>query len=135
MSAAESEPMNLLALDPVDEFSPWQARNWARVCLTVRRLPAGLVDDVVLAVSELVTNSMRYVGGRVMVGLTVGPDDVELLVQDNGVLPFGRNGSDEGGRGLAIVAELAETAVCEQGATNKRITCTFPLKSEELAHV
>lgn len=128
MSAAHTEPMNLLALDPTGDRSPWQARNWARVCLVVRRLPAGLVDDVVLAVSELVTNSAKYVGGRVMVGLTVNPTEVELLVQDAGVLPLFPNRDDEGGRGLVIVAALAESVTCEQGAKAKRITARFPRK-------
>jgi len=127
--------MGLLALDPVDDRSPGHARRWVRAELVVRHLPAGLVEDAVLVVSELVTNSARYVGGRVVVGLQVRETDLQLLVQDAGVLPlFPAAGDGEHGRGLPIVAALTASAVCEQGPTGKRVTCTFLLPSKELAH-
>ncbi|HEV2640118.1 MAG TPA: hypothetical protein VGX23_33600 [Actinocrinis sp.] len=69
MSAPTIEPASLFSLDPAGDLAPGHARRWLRAELVVRAMPAGLVEDVVLVVSELVTNSAKYVGGRVVVGL------------------------------------------------------------------
>ncbi len=81
------------------------------------RLPA-LVDTVVLAVSELVTNAVRY--GRPPVGLVLQRDrqEVHLDVHDGSPRepagPRGTSVTAESGRGMDIVQALAEQVDCEQ---------------------
>jgi len=87
-----------------------QARAW--VCAALDGCPPGLVDDAALAVSELVTNALRYsrsgAGGQVMVCLDAGPDGVCVHVRDQGGGPVsgGAGHGSEGGRGLHIVGAV-----------------------------
>ncbi|HLT68525.1 MAG TPA: ATP-binding protein [Acidimicrobiales bacterium] len=98
------------------------ARAFAREALG----PASpqLVDDVVLMVSELVTNAVLHGAGDVEVTLDRSDDVVRVEVADEGgfALPRpGRPGSDDvTGRGLAIVDALADAwgdSVDDRGRT------------------
>jgi anti-sigma regulatory factor (Ser/Thr protein kinase) len=84
------------------------ARAW-----TTRQLAAWAFDDLAfttaLIVSELVTNALRYAAGPV--GLRLIHDDSRLICEvsdtsSSGPCPRTSNACDEGGRGLAIVAQL-----------------------------
>ena len=78
-------------------------------------LPASVVGDATLVVSELVGNSVRYArplaGGVLEVTWSVRPDCVLLTVSDGGGPSVPRRHAagpeDIRGRGLAIVAALA----------------------------
>lgn len=96
-----------------DDRAAGQARRTVREALEQWRLP-GLVDPLVLAVSELVTNARRH--GRPPVHLSVHRthDGVRLDVHDEAsdVVPDTdrpRDAEGESGRGLDIVDALGGT--------------------------
>jgi two-component sensor histidine kinase len=78
-------------------------------------MPAAVVGDAALVVSELVGNAVRYgrplEGGTLQVGWSVRDDCVRLQVTDGGgpSVPARHDAGPEDvrGRGLAIVAALA----------------------------
>ncbi len=114
-----------------DDRAPGQARRAVRAVLERWHLPT-LVDAVVLAVSELVTNAVRH--GRPPVDLTVsrGADVVLVQVHDEDAAelpqvapadPFA-----ESGRGLDIVAAVSRTCGVSQVPDDGKIAfATFDL--------
>jgi anti-sigma regulatory factor (Ser/Thr protein kinase) len=71
-----------------------------------------LVDDVLLVVSELVTNALRHGSGQITLTLEVDGELVVVTVGDEGpgrprVLDPVERGA-EGGRGLALVAAVGQ---------------------------
>ncbi|MFF5209497.1 ATP-binding protein [Streptosporangium sp. NPDC000396] len=93
------------------------ARLWARDLLT-RKVPETTLDDVVLLLSEVVTNAVihsdsgRRSDGSVMVCLGLGGGVVHVEVIDDGSagsVPFIRMAEidSDGGRGLFMVDVLA----------------------------
>ncbi|MFE5852027.1 ATP-binding protein [Streptomyces sp. NPDC056500] len=93
------------------------ARAWAAEFLThsVPDAPAAVADDVVLIVSELVTNAILYgseQGDSVTAVLDCEPGRVRIDVHDAVRRPPPGRGSrraDNRGRGLFIVAALSST--------------------------
>jgi anti-sigma regulatory factor (Ser/Thr protein kinase) len=83
--------------------------------LTDAGVPAAVVADAALVVSELVGNAVRYAaplpGGVLEVSWAIDPDSVRLRVSDGGgpSVParYEAGPEDVRGRGLAIVAALA----------------------------
>ena len=75
---------------------------------------SGLLNDVQLLVSEVVTNSVRHSGSDEPIRLRVWerPSGLKVEIADGGygfdAAPVGAGGDDEGGRGLMIVDALAE---------------------------
>jgi anti-sigma regulatory factor (Ser/Thr protein kinase) len=83
------------------------------------------VDDVVLAVSELVTNSVRAGATQIQLTLDVADDSVELHVSDDAPgWPAVRHPDldDPGGRGLAIVEDVADEWHATGLDRGKRVT-------------
>ena len=104
-----------LAQDP---RAAGQARRAARDVLVAWRL-SHLVDAVVVAASELVTNAVRYGRAPVSMELQCQADQVRLDVHDgNPTEPPGPPGEvaveAESGRGLGIVQALADEVAVEQ---------------------
>lgn len=101
-----------VALDP-KPHSVRQARRFAAEC--VAECAADERDDVVLLVSELVSNAVLHGGPHapaavVGLALEVRPDRVRVEVEDAGAgLPVVGDGATDrlGGRGLLLVATLA----------------------------
>jgi anti-sigma regulatory factor (Ser/Thr protein kinase) len=86
------------------------------------------VDDVVLVVSELVTNAVRAGAAGIDVELVVAEDKVELHVTDDAPgWPTMRHADwDElTGRGLAIVGDVVEAWHTTNLARGKRVTAMW----------
>lgn len=85
-------------------------------------------DDVVLVVSELVTNSVRADAAGIDVELVVHEDCVELQVADDAPgWPNVHHAAveDVSGRGLEIVATLADEWHTTRLARGKRVTVSW----------
>jgi anti-sigma regulatory factor (Ser/Thr protein kinase) len=88
----------------------------ARAGLTVHRR-----EDLVIAVNELATNSVRHGGGTGRLRTWIAPDRVVCEVSDAGVIPdplAGRTPPEPdgvGGRGLWLVHQLADLAQVRSG--------------------
>ena len=86
------------------------ARRFATQTLRGWDVPAEVADPAVLLVSELVTNAVRHAPGQVELVLECSAVVLRAAVHDGTRdLPQARRAdpSDEGGRGLALVAALA----------------------------
>jgi anti-sigma regulatory factor (Ser/Thr protein kinase) len=101
-----------LRLD-ADDSAPAKARHWIR--LVARHLDAVRLEDVVLVVSELVSNSVIHAGlttgDRITVLAAVTPDGVRVTVCDCGRgfrPPPTPAKAGVGGRGLLLVRRLAD---------------------------
>ncbi len=81
------------------------------------------MDDLLLVVSELVTNAVRYGRGAPTLSLHAGHDWVRVEVTDNGeLLPRGASPSDEErGRGLHLVDALTRKWGIEERTRGKTI--------------
>ncbi|MFE9445335.1 SpoIIE family protein phosphatase [Streptomyces sp. NPDC006602] len=98
-----------------------------------RQLTAWGLDDLAftteLVVSELVTNAVRYAGGPV--GLRLIRDGVLIceVTDPSNTQPRLRRAdtTDEGGRGLFLVAQLTTRWGCRYGRTGKTIWAEQPL--------
>ncbi|WP_330177439.1 ATP-binding protein [Streptomyces sp. NBC_01498] len=78
-----------------------EARDTARA-FTGELVPApgsGLVDTIVLVVSELVTNALRHGGGRYRLELSAAPDSVTVAVSDPNPAPPRERAPDLDGGG------------------------------------
>ena len=121
-----------------DLHAPAAARRWVASSLDDLEhdgvMPRS--DDLVLVVSELVTNTVRAGAEVVDVELVSAGDDLELHVTDDAPgLPRPRHPEwDEAqGRGLAIVTDVADawhTTNLQQG---KRITVTWSGSGDDVA--
>ncbi len=103
------------------------------------RLPSGsddMAEDLVLVVSELMTNAARVAGRDVQVHLWAGPDEVVIDVYDDGpgfdssVAPSG-DAPDPlapGGRGLYIVRRLMDDCRVQSGPSGTLVRCRKSLQ-------
>lgn len=102
---------------PFEVSSVWHARRRLTLDLRTVGVHPGRIDDAVLVLSELVGNALRHARpvppGMVQVTWAVDHDEVEISVTDGGgpTRPRALNlpVSALGGRGLAIVGDLART--------------------------
>ncbi|MFD7818084.1 ATP-binding protein [Streptomyces sp. NPDC059785] len=95
--------------------SAGRARTLLREQTAAWKLGDEATETAVLLLSELVTNAYRHgrvsPGREIRVRCTLDDDRLRVLVTDaNGTLPAPRTASpdDESGRGLALVAALAD---------------------------
>jgi len=94
---------------PVSREAPALARDFLRGSTCVEH-HSEVVDDAVLLVSELVTNSVLHGGPPVVVAVDCDEATLQVRVRDGSpVLPAPRDAAsgDENGRGLALVAEMS----------------------------
>ena len=94
---------------PVSREAPALAREFLRGS-TCAEHHSEVVDDAVLLVSELVTNSVLHGGPPVVVAVDCDEATLQVRVRDgSSARPAPRDAaqSDEGGRGLALVAEMS----------------------------
>jgi len=103
------------------------------------RLPAEYVDNAVLATGELFANAVRHGspgghGDAITVTIECGERELRVTVADRSTaLPCPRtaDGAEESGRGLAIVAALADdwgVAPPEPGTTGKGVWFALTLQ-------
>jgi anti-sigma regulatory factor (Ser/Thr protein kinase) len=94
---------------PVSREAPAQAREFLRGA-TCAEHHSEVLDDAVLMVSELVTNSVLHGGPPVVVAVDCTEDSLQVRVRDgSSELPAPREAeqTDESGRGLTLVAEMS----------------------------
>jgi anti-sigma regulatory factor (Ser/Thr protein kinase) len=108
-----------------DLGTPGKARQKTRAVLVGWRLPE-LVDGVCLAVSELVTNAVKHGRPPVALRLRRRSNLVRIDVHDDNpaeprLPPKTANDEATSGRGLAIVAALADEVGCEQVPNDGKI--------------
>ncbi len=118
---------------PCDVSTPQKARTFCLDCLR-ELFPAGsdVVDDCLLVVSELTSNSVK--AGCVAVGLTVEVhrDHVRITVDDDapGVPRRMKVGpGDRSGRGLAIVESVSRRWGVQPGTYGKQVWADVPIRS------
>lgn len=93
--------------------------------------PETWAADIVLVVSELVTNSVRAGARNIDVDLRADDHRVDVQVADDAPgWPTPRTAShdDLDGRGLAIVDELADRWTTSPGSPGKSVTATWFLR-------
>ncbi len=101
-------------------------REWVQLRARTAKIPEAVVDDVVLAVNELATNSIRYGGGGGVCRIWQTAHACVCEVSDAGHIKdplVGRrqpSNEDTGGRGLWIVnqiSDLVQIRTSERGTT------------------
>lgn len=106
-------------------------RKATRLVAGEARLMPGRADDLVLAVSELATNSILHGGGTASVRLWSDPGIVYCEVQDAGAVRdplVGRRAPDSGagtGRGLWIVNQLSDLVQLHSSAAGTTVRITL----------
>jgi serine/threonine-protein kinase RsbW len=93
-------------------------------------LEPGLVSDIALAVSEVVTNAVLHAfpearDGSITVMATINGDEVTLRIVDDGIGMRPRLDSPGAGLGLSIAGQVARRMVVERperGGTEVRMT-------------
>lgn len=108
---------------PALDSSVPQARHAVRNLIAHRRIPVGdrLLQDLLLIVSELVTNAVRHaalLSPEIAVEIAAGADWVRVAVEDNH--PYRpkavqADSADTGGRGLMLVKTITAEAggICD----------------------
>jgi serine/threonine-protein kinase RsbW len=103
------------------------------------QLPADLVEDMRLAVTEACTNVVRHAyrdGEAGPIDIVVRPsgDSLELIVMDRGRGMGSSVDTDGPGLGLPLIAALAESVKIEAGSPRgSRLAMTFPGRRRLLA--
>jgi anti-sigma regulatory factor (Ser/Thr protein kinase) len=94
-----------------------------------------VLDEALLLISELVTNSLLYAAPPILLSIECDGSGIHVRVRDNTpALPKQRGPArdDEGGRGLPLVEQLADTwgveAVADQHGLGKAVW--FELRTE-----
>lgn len=112
-----------------DFAAPGEARAFVSTQLGDADLPHDVpLGNVLLVVSELVTNAVQAGATVVEVDLVMVPQRLELVVNDDAdgwpsLRNAGRN--DERGRGLTIVSHLSDTWSVTSDTRGKRVTATW----------
>lgn len=122
-------PAYALEIREANEVAPTRARRWLAQCLEVAGVAQAAMEDALLVASELVTNSMRYVGGRVLVSAEVVEAGVRLVVHDSGTEVWSATDVEdlpEHGRGLLIVEGVAEQLDITADAFGTTVTALIP---------
>ncbi|MFB7962158.1 ATP-binding protein [Streptomyces sp. NPDC056019] len=137
VTAVPGEVPHQVVTLPADDTCMGQARRVATDFLTRARVDHGLAvtekaeDLTRLVVSELVTNAHKYVGGPVLMELSVVDAHIEVVVRDRGTdLPVARtaDAGRVGQHGLEIVMAVAQSVVARREPGGKSVTARLPLE-------
>ncbi|QIQ01527.1 ATP-binding protein [Streptomyces liangshanensis] len=106
-----------------------EARALTRAFLAGHPAPDRTLGDVLLVVSELVTNALRHAGGVTAFRVAVRSGAVEIVVQDaSPVPPVAREHRGQwlpGGYGWPLVNRLAEVTVVPLGDDGKIVRASL----------
>lgn len=129
----QESPRMLSVIEAAEPASVPTLRHRAREFAAAHGADERLVADVALAVSEAVTNVVKYAyeagtaGNIELAGSTEG-DQLEIWVRDRGT-GFGK-GSDDGlGLGLSIIARLCDDMKIVQEGAGTEVRMRFALSS------
>ncbi len=113
---------------PAELTSARKARSLIRRPLRKWGL-AELIPLAELLVSELVTNAVRYAQGKIGLRLVLEGGLVCEVTDDSAALPRLRHAddSDERGRGLQVVSQLAQRWGARRALSGKVVWCELPL--------
>ncbi|MFI6564070.1 ATP-binding protein [Streptomyces sp. NPDC050534] len=101
------------------------------------RLPASLMLDAELVVSELVTNAVRHAPGLGAMSLQVTLTHLAITMYDtSSALPRPQPPDRHrvGGHGLHLVHQISDKVVVTSGPAGKQITAYLPLLPEHPTH-
>ena len=108
------------------------ARDFTRSVMQSDAVDQATIDDVTLAVSELVTNAVGHgSGGPITVAIETAPAEVVCVVESTGgPLPDPATWMSPGisgpsGRGLVIVRAIAQSVVADGNGPVVSLRCTF----------
>ncbi len=118
---------------PAEPASVPDLRHRAAEFAAEQGVERAVVDDVALAVSEAVTNAVKYagvVGADGVVELTGALRDgwLEVTVRDRGE-GFGKGSTDGLGLGLSIIARLCSELTIVQEGDGTEVRMRFPLSA------
>lgn len=116
---------------PAEPASVTALRHRAAAFATAQGAAPDVVADVALAVSEAVTNAVKYAyeeksEGTVELATSVERPWLEIRIRDSGTT-FGRGSEDGLGLGLAIIARLCSDIKIVQEGTGTEVRMRFPL--------
>lgn len=95
--------------------------SWQRSCLGEN------VDDIVLVVSELVTNALLHGHGTPVVRLLDGGDQIRVEVcDDSPLLPVSHRVTPTSGLGLRVVEQLSSAWGASRRGRGKVVWCELP---------
>jgi anti-sigma regulatory factor (Ser/Thr protein kinase) len=108
---------------PLSEEAPAHARKFLRSasCATHH---SEVLEDAVLLVSELVTNSVKHGGPPVVVAVDCDGDALQVRVRDGSpTMPTPRDArqTEENGRGLALVKTISSEWGVDPEADGKHV--------------
>jgi signal transduction histidine kinase/DNA-binding response OmpR family regulator len=125
-SAADESSLALSVSGVLEDVST--VRHQVRTALQEWGAPDSLIDDVVLLVSELVTNAVLYGEPPIELRVRLGRDHLVLEVEDHAsYLPrrMRPTSEDEHGRGLQLTALLASRWGTRPTRDGKVVWCVF----------
>ncbi len=122
---------------PPEDGSATAARADVRRALEGSRVPTGVVDDVLIALGELVANAIRHAATELTVAVGFDGDRLRIEVSDGDTRPPAMLAADPdatSGRGLVIVAGVADRWGFEtsdrDGITGKTVWAEFDVAGE-----
>jgi len=102
------------------------ARQFTRSTLTTWDC-GGSHDDIVLVVSELVTNALLHGHGTPVVRLVDEPDRLRIEVcDDSPLLPVSHNVTEASGLGLRVVEQVSAAWGASRRGRGKVVWCELP---------
>jgi PAS domain S-box-containing protein len=115
---------------PAEPVALQQVRRRLRRWLEIAEAPENVREDVVVAVSEAVSNSIRHAYGPssawVEIEAELADGEVELVVRDRGRW---RSPRGEGGRGIDLMRACMASVEIEQGPEGTVVRMRRPLRS------
>jgi len=127
---------------PYTTTSVGDARARVQRDLVEKGVPADLVDNTVLVVSEIVSNALKHArplrDGKVRVSWSTAPDAVALEVTDGGGATRPRLTSAPvtagAGRGLTVVGRLSRTWGVRESSAETTVWAVVDLDERSVAH-
>lgn len=131
VQGALAPPSSLQVSEPAIPEAIPRMRHAARAFASGHGAAGQMLDDIALAVSEAVTNVVKYayepaVQGRVRLTGSVGEGWLELIVADRG-RGFREGESGGLGLGLSIIAKMTSELTIEQAAGGTDVRMRFAL--------